>query len=103
MGLRDIFLLVTIYGSIPFIYMKPFVGVLVWYWLALMNPHRISWTLTNQPFAQIIALAMLSSLLIARNEPKKLPVTPITVTLGLFWVWMLVTTIFSLYPTLAWW
>ncbi|MBK1631083.1 putative O-glycosylation ligase, exosortase A system-associated [Thiohalocapsa halophila] len=103
MGLRDIFLLVTIYGSIPFIYMKPFIGVLVWYWLALMNPHRISWTLTNQPFAQIIALAMLSSLLIARNEPKQLPVTPITVTLGLFWVWMLVTTVFSLYPNLAWW
>jgi probable O-glycosylation ligase (exosortase A-associated) len=103
MGLRDIVLLVTIYGSIPFIYMKPFVGVLVWNWLALMNPHRISWTLTNQPFAQIIALAMLSSLLIAQREPKRIPVTPITVTLGLFWFWMLLTTIFSLYPTLAWW
>jgi polysaccharide biosynthesis protein PslJ len=38
-----------------------------------MNPHRISWTLTNQPFAQLIALAMLSSLLIARNEKKEIP------------------------------
>mgnify|MGYP001819850859 CR=1 FL=1 len=102
MGLRDIFLLVTIYGSVPFIYMKPFIGVLVWYWLALMNPHRISWTLTNQPFAQLIALAMLSSLLIARNETKRIPVTPITITLGIFWVWMLATTFFSMYPELAW-
>jgi probable O-glycosylation ligase (exosortase A-associated) len=103
MGLRDLVLLVTIYGSIPFIYMKPFVGVLVWYWLSLMNPHRISWTLVNQPFAQIIALAMLSSLLLARQEKKQIPATPITVFLGLFWAWMLLTTIFSLYPDLAWW
>jgi probable O-glycosylation ligase (exosortase A-associated) len=102
MGLRDLVLLVTIYGSIPFIYMKPFIGVLVWYWLALMNPHRISWTLTNQPFALIIALAMLSSLLIARSEPKRIPATPITITLGLFWAWMLLTTVFSLYPDSAW-
>jgi probable O-glycosylation ligase (exosortase A-associated) len=102
MGLRDLVLLVTIYGSIPFIYMKPFVGVLVWYWLGLMNPHRISWTLTNQHFAEIIALAMLSSLLIAKNEKKQIPATPITITLGLFWAWMLLTTIFSMYPDWAW-
>jgi probable O-glycosylation ligase (exosortase A-associated) len=102
MGLRDLVLLVTIYGSIPFIYMKPFIGVLVWYWLGLMNPHRISWTLTNQPFAQLIALAMLSSLLIARNEKKEIRLTPITVTLALFWAWMLLTTIFSIYPHWAW-
>lgn len=102
MGLRDLLLLVTIYGSIPFIYMKPFIGVLVFYWLGLMNPHRISWTLTNQPFAQIIALAMLSSLLIARKEKKEIPLTPITVTLAVFWAWMLLTTIFSIYPDSAW-
>jgi probable O-glycosylation ligase (exosortase A-associated) len=103
MGLRDIVLLVTIYGSIPFIYIKPFIGVLVWYWLSLMNPHRISWSLTNQPFAQLVVLALLSSLLIARNEKKQIPATPITITLGVFWAWMLVTTIFSFYPQLAWW
>ena len=40
MGLRDLLLLVTVYGSIPFILRKPFVGILVWYWLSLMNPHR---------------------------------------------------------------
>ncbi len=102
MGLRDIVLLITIYGSIPFILRKPFLGVLVWYWLSLMNPHLISWTLTRQPFAQIIALAMLGSLLISRTEKKQIPATPITITLAVFWFWMLVTTIFSFYPQLAW-
>jgi len=102
MGLRDIFLLVTIYGSIPFIIRKPFIGVLVWYWLSLMNPHRLSWTLVHQPFAQLIALAMLGSLLISRTEKKQIPATPITITLAVFWAWMLVTTIFSFYPQYAW-
>jgi len=102
MGLRDIFLLVTIYGSIPFILRKPFLGVLVWYWLSLMNPHLISWTLTRQPFAQLIALAMLGSLLISRTEKKQIPATPITIILAVFWAWMLVTTIFSFYPQYAW-
>jgi probable O-glycosylation ligase (exosortase A-associated) len=103
MGLRDIVLLAAVYGSIPFILRKPFFGVLVWYWLSLMNPHRISWVLTNQPFAQLILLAVLASMFINRQLPKSLPVKPLTIALGLFWAWMLITTIFSMYPVLAWW
>lgn len=102
MGLRDIVLLIAIYGTIPFILRKPFIGVLVWYWLSLMNPHRISWTLQNQPFAEIVFLVWFVSLLAASKEKKQIPATPITITLALFWFWMLVTTIFSFYPQLAW-
>ena len=102
MGLRDIILMFAIYGSIPFIFVKPFVGVLVWYWLGLMNPHRISWTLTNQPFALLTVGVLLVSILVSRKERKYLPWTPIVVTLGAFWLWMLVTTIFAFYPNLAW-
>jgi probable O-glycosylation ligase (exosortase A-associated) len=103
MGLRDIFLMVTVYGSVPFIYLRPFYGVLVWYWLAIMNPHRLSWNLVHQPFAQLIALAMLSSLLVATKERKELPITTITVALMLFWAWMLLTTFFAVYSGQAWW
>jgi probable O-glycosylation ligase (exosortase A-associated) len=102
MGLRDLVLLAAVYGSIPFILRKPFFGVLVWYWVSLMNPHRLSWVLTQQPFAQMILLALLAGLFINREMPKRFPVTPISVALGLFWLLMLVTTIFSLYPGLAW-
>ena len=102
MGLRDIVLLVTIYGSIPFILRKPFVGILVWYWLSLMNPHRISWVLTGQPFAQLIAITMLASLLMHSDEKKRIPGNSITFLLAGFWVWILATTLFSLYPDLAW-
>lgn len=102
MGLRDLALLIIIYGSMPLILRKPFIGVLIWYWLSLMNPHRISWTLMNQPFAEMIVLTWLFGLLIAQNEKKQIPVSPITITLGLFWFWMLITTFFAFYPDLAW-
>jgi probable O-glycosylation ligase (exosortase A-associated) len=102
MGLRDIAILVTVYGSIPYIYLKPFIGVLVWYWLGLMNPHRISWTLQNQHFAQIIALVLLFSMLVYKKEKKEIPWTPITITLAMFTVWMFLTTVFSLFPDRAW-
>ncbi len=102
MGLRDIVLLLAVYGSLPFILRKPFIGILVWYWLGLMNPHRISWVLTNQPFSQLVALTLLSSIFISRKEEKRFPINPITVTLVLFLLWMLLTTVFSLYPFLAW-
>ena len=96
MGLRDLALLIIIYGSMPLILRKPFIGVLIWYWLSLMNPHRISWTLMNQPFAEMIVLTWLFGLLIAQNEKKQIPVSPITITLGLFWFWMLIYDIFCI-------
>lgn len=102
MGLRDIVLMIAVYGSLPFILHRPFIGVLVWYWLALMNPHRISWTLARQPFAQLVALTLLASLLINVRESKHLPLNAITITLALFWVWMLITTLQAFYPQLAW-
>lgn len=102
MGLRDIVLLLAVYGSLPFILRKPFIGILVWNWLGLMNPHRISWVLTNQPFSQLVALALLVSILISRKEQKKLPINPITVTLIIFLLWMLLTTFDAIYPNLAW-
>lgn len=102
MGLRDIALLTVILGSIPFILARPFVGVLMWYWISLMNPHRVSWTLANLKVALLIGGLMIASLLFAKGEPKRIPWMPITVTLALFWLWMLITTIFSLYPQIAW-
>ena len=102
MGLRDIVLMVAVYGSLPFILRKPFIGILVWYWLSLMNPHRISWTLTHQPFAQLVALTLLFSIFISRTEQKKFPINAITVTLILLLVWYFITTVFALFPSVAW-
>lgn len=102
MGLRDIAVLLAVYGSIPFALKKPFVGVLVWIWLSLMNPHRISWVLGNAQLAQLVAIVMLFSLLISRTEEKKIPWNTITILLALWWFWIFVTTLVASNPSGAW-
>ena len=80
------------------IVIKPHIGVLVWSWLSYMNPHRLTWGATYDfQFAQIVALVTMGAWLVSR-EPKRVPLTPITVLLFLFAAWMCVTTAFALAP-----
>lgn len=95
--MRDIFLMLIIFGSIPFILHRPWIGILVWSWIGYMNPHRLSWTLQNFPVAALVGGALLVGLVFSR-EPKRLPWNSLTVTWVLFIVWMNVTTLFALFP-----
>ena len=102
-SLRDIVLTVFILGLLPAVLMRPWWGILLWTWVGLMNPHKMTWSFAyNFPFAMIIAIVTIFAIFISR-EPKKLPLTPPVVLLILFNVWMAVTTIlFALYPEYAW-
>jgi probable O-glycosylation ligase (exosortase A-associated) len=100
--MRDIFVTVVIFGILPFALARPYVGVLLWTWVSFMNPHRLCWGFAfDFPFAMIIAIVTMIGLLISR-EPKKIPWTRETVILFVFVLWMVITTIFSVYPILAW-
>jgi len=100
--MRDIFVAALILGSIPFILKRPWIGIIVWTWLGFMNPHRLCWGFMQEmPVAYIIALTTLVSMLLSK-EPKKIPWTRESITLVLFVGWMVITTIFSIYPELAW-
>lgn len=99
--MRDILVTLLVFGSLPLILKRPYVGVLVWSWLSYMNPHRLAWGFAyNMPFAQIVAVTLLFSVLISK-QPKNLPTSG---TLGIwiaFIVWMGITTIFAIYPQYA--
>ena len=78
------------------------IGVLFWTWLGLMNPHKLTWGFAlNFPFAQIVGLVTFVGVLFSR-EPKRFPVTGVTVVLLMFLSWQLITTVFALYPESAW-
>jgi probable O-glycosylation ligase (exosortase A-associated) len=100
--MRDVALTLVIFGTLPFILRRPHLGVLVWTWISFMNPHRLTWSFAyDMPFAMIVALVTLASLLMSR-EPKKIPWTREGILLLIFLAWMLLTTIQAMYPTLAW-
>jgi probable O-glycosylation ligase (exosortase A-associated) len=67
-----------------------------------MNPHRLCWGFaTTLPFAMVIALTTMLAMLTSKEE-KKIPWTREMVLMLMFWAWMLITTLNSLFPELAW-
>jgi probable O-glycosylation ligase (exosortase A-associated) len=100
--MRDIAVTLAVFGILPFILKWPYIGILAWSWLAYMNPHRMAWGFsTTMPFAFMVALCTLAGMLMSR-EPKRIPWTRETVLLLVFILWMFITTVYSLYPWLAW-
>jgi putative inorganic carbon (HCO3(-)) transporter len=95
--MRDILVTLIVLGSLPLILRSPVNGVLMWVWISVMNPHTQGWGFATQfPFAFVIALATLFSMLFTR-EPRALPWTPITLALLAFVAWMNITLPFSLF------
>src|SRR5262245_15052453 len=53
--MRDLHVTALIFASLPYIFKRPYVGVLVWTWISFMNPHRLTWGFAfNMPFAMIV-------------------------------------------------
>lgn len=100
--MRDILITLIVFGSLPLIFRAPVNGALMWVWISVMNPHTQGWGFATQlPFAMIIAVVTLFSMALSRT-PKGLPLTPVSVLLLLFVLWMNVTTPFALLPALSW-
>lgn len=100
--MRDIVLFLIVFGTLPFIIWRPYIGVLVWSWLGYMNPHQLTFgPAFGFPFAQFVGATTLLAFVFSK-EPKKIPWSAVVVIWFLFIFWMNVTTLFSLVPDLAW-
>ena len=100
--MRDIVLTLIFFSFLYFVFARPYVGIYIWTWLSLMNPHRLTYGFAfSFPFAQITVIVILISM-IASKEPKRIPWTRETVLLLVFTLWMLLTTFFSFFPDPAW-
>lgn len=100
--MRDILVTLIVFGSLPYVYKRPYWGVIMWVWISVMNPHTQGWGFArNFPFAAIVAAATLVSLTISREE-KRLPIVPVTTMLICFMAWMCITAPFAIHPNLNW-
>lgn len=96
--MRDILVTLMVAGTIPFILRKPYIGILTWVWLSVMNPHTQGWGFAaNFPFAAIIGALTLVSLFI-NKVPKTAPNVPVVIIFVAFVLWMNVTTLFAIHP-----
>lgn len=100
--MRDIFVATVVFGLLPKAFTRPDIGLMLFCWLSYMNPHRLCYGFAvNFPFAQAVAMATLSGLMVWK-EPKKIPWTPTTILLLAFLVWMFITTCFAFNQQFAW-
>jgi probable O-glycosylation ligase (exosortase A-associated) len=100
--MRSIALALVIFGTIPFILARPYLGLLVWSWLGYMNPHRLTFGFAYSfPWVMLIAIVTLVSLAISK-ESKRIPLSIVSVLLGVLLVWTGITTFFAVVPSSAW-
>lgn len=96
--MRDIVVTIAVFGMLPFILRSPWIGILVFTWLSLMNPHRLAYGFSlSFPFAMIVALTTLVSLMFSK-EIKKIIWTRESIILAIFVIWMCITTTQAIYP-----
>lgn len=99
--MRDIVLALFIFGTIPFILARPYVGLLVWSWLGYMNPHKLCYGFAvSFPWVLLVAVTTLVSLAFS-NEGKKIPMSMFSVLLFLFLAWTGLTTLYAAVPASA--
>ena len=100
--MRDILVTLIVFGALPFVFSRPYIGILLWSWISYMNPHRLAFGFAyNFPFALIIGAVTLVAVVFSKKNTNFFW-TPIVGWLLFFNVWMTVTTLFSLQPEDSW-
>ncbi len=96
--MRDVIITLIVLGSLPYTLKRPYIGALMWVWISVMNPHRLSWGFAYTfPFAALIAAATIVGVVLTR-DPKALPKSGVVWTLLAFTLWMTIGTAFAFAP-----
>ena len=100
--MRDFILFGVMFGLLPFCFLRPWIGVLVFSWISYMNPHRFTWgTAYDFPFAKIAAIVTILGLLFTRDR-MPLPKTKEVALIIFLGVYFTFTNFFAFYPEAAW-
>ena len=99
--MRGLILLIVFFSALPFILVHgPFFGILMWYWISLMNPQKLVWNsvAAGIPYAHIVAVSTLLWWFLSKAEPKLPPMNKTTGLLVMLAVWISVTSILGTGP-----
>lgn len=100
--MRDYVLTAIVFSLVPVCFMRPWIGILVWYWLGLMNPHRLTWDFSYyMPFASIVGGAILLGAVLARDRRPIAWNGPLALAVVLL-IYYTFTTFFAWAPEYAW-
>lgn len=99
--MRDILVIGMVFALSLYAVVHPYVGVLAWTWVSVMNPHRLAWGFAvNFPVAQTVVFGTLLGMLVTRDRRRLPPMTAPVIVLLLFILWMCFTSLMAIYPAL---
>jgi probable O-glycosylation ligase (exosortase A-associated) len=94
--MRDLVLGPIILGLAAYALLHPWIGIMGWTWISVMNPHAYSWRLSSMPIAAAVAGSTLLGVLFTKDRRNFFTTREVTV-LMLFMLWMCITLPFSFY------
>ena len=88
--MRDIALALVLAFFVLWSLRKPWIGIMLWVVVSILNPHTYSYILSTMPVAAIVAIATMLSLVIS-SDRKAFPFSPETILLLALMLWFCVT------------
>lgn len=92
--MRDYIVLAILLGSVPVCFVYPYFGVLMWFWVSILTPHRYAWSIAHDfPAAAVIAIPTLLGSIFGRKNPHFL--CREVILLVNLWLWFCVTVYYA--------
>lgn len=100
--MRDLVLLLFVVGTLPMALVRPIIGLLLWMMFSYLNPHRLTWGITESlPWVMVVALVTFVGLAAQPKQRRFPPMKPTIVLMTLFLIWAVISTSQAALPGLA--
>jgi probable O-glycosylation ligase (exosortase A-associated) len=92
--MRDVALVVCVALVCCYAIIHPWIGVMGWTLLSIMNLHKLTWAAADLPLAAVLACSTLLGMVVTRDR-RQAALAPPTILLVVFMVWICITLPFS--------
>lgn len=100
--MRDLMLAMIVVPGALMALRRPFVGVMLWTWISMMNPHRLTWGfMFDAPVSMFVGVCTLVGLMTTKERRSPFLGPPVTWFVVLI-IWLCLTTLFAFSPERSW-